>query len=813
MKKLFLNIILSFTIISIDLSAQSISGVVLDNKGEKVEFLSVLLLKAKDSSFVKGAITDVQGKYEMKNMAADRYFVSASGVGFAKTTSQIFDYKLENFVVETISLKNIDTNLDAVTVTATKPMIEVQADKLIVNVEGSINSTGLTALELLQKSPGVQVDPDDNVVIEGKQGVRIYIDGKPSPLSGRDLASVLKNMQSSDIEAIEIITNPSAKYDAAGNVGIINIRLKKNKKFGTNGSVNINPVLGVLTIEPHRNSAPKIDFSGNLNYRDKKWNLFGKYGLGQGIYRNFRTNDKILNGTSFNNSILGAFHNKYQNFKGGADYSLDEKNTIGFVVNGNFSDNNFISKSRTLIGKSSEAVLDSAILTSNSRSPGTGANLNYNLNYRFADTKEHELTFDADYGTYRGRTNLFQPNTYTFSDPNTLPIIRDYQQFTPTDITIISFKADYEQPFYKGKLGYGIKASNVKSNNVLDAYILKDGVPERDIDKSNTFTYSEKVFASYINYNKNFGKKWSLQSGIRAEQTLSLGNLESFKQNALDKVDRSYLNFFPSFAITNNVSKDISFNLNYSRRINRPSYQDLNPFEYRIDELSYYKGNAFIKPRYTDRIKLSNTFKSVLTTSLSYYYTTDDYNNISRIDGNIIYNTTENFSNSKGLSLNISLNTSLTKWWEINYNYFFQKSSIFGKFKGEGDYNVANQNFGFNGSSNFKLNKTTTFEVSGYYRSQFTWIYVNKAQGQVDIGMKKKLLKDKADLKLSVNDIFNNVGFSALFVHNNIYQNIRGVYEARRFGINFNYRFGSNEIKSAREHKGGAEDESSRINK
>ncbi|NBA86486.1 TonB-dependent receptor [Emticicia sp. CRIBPO] len=808
MKKLFTLFLITITI---DLSAQSISGIVVDDKGEKGEFLSVVLLNAKDSTLAKGAITDVQGKYELKGMPAGSYFISVTGVGFTKTTSSIFEYKLDNHVVETISMKSSDTNLKGITVTATKPMIEVQADKLIVNVEGSINSTGLTALELLQKSPGVQVDQDDNVVIEGKQGVRIYIDGKPSPLSGRDLASVLKSMQSSDIEAIEIITNPSAKYDAAGNVGIINIRLKKNKKLGTNGNINLNPYAGMLMIEPYRKFEPKIDVSGSLNYRNKKWNLFGKYGAGQGIYNNFRQNDKILNGTSFNNSIKGEFHNRYQNFKGGADYSLDDKNTVGFVVNGSFGNYNSISNSKTLIGKSTEAVLDSAILSSNSSSPGTSLNLNYNLNYRFADTKEHELTIDADYGTYTGRSNLFQPNTYTFGDPAMQPIIRNYRQSTPTDITILSFKADYEQPFYKGKLGYGVKASDVKSNNVLEAYIIKGDIEEHDIDKSNTFTYSEKVFAGYINYNKTFNKKWSLQSGIRAEHTISHGNLVSYKQNELDKVDRSYLNFFPSFALTNNFSKNLSFNLNYSRRINRPSYQDLNPFEYRIDELTYYKGNAFIKPRYTDRIKLSNTFKSVLTTSLSYYYTSDDYNNISRIDGNKIYNTLENFSNSKGLSLNVSLNTSITKWWEINYNYFYQRTSIFGKFKGEGDYNVANRNFGFNGSNNFKLNKTTTFEISGYFRSKFNWIYVNKAQGQVDIGLKKNLFKDKADIKLSMNDIFNNVGFSALFVHNDIYQNITGVYEARRFGINFNYRFGSNEIKSAREHKGGAEDESSRI--
>lgn len=802
MKKLRLLSNLFFIFFTLNLSAQSISGIVKDKTGEKMEFITVLLLNVKDSSLVKGAITDVEGKFDIKNMPSGRYFLSASGTGFSKTNTQTFDYKGDNYTVESIVLKQSDTELAAVTVTSSKPLIEIQADKLVVNVEGSINATGSNALELLQKTPSVQVDQDDNIAVEGKQGVRIYIDGKPSPLSGRDLAAVLKSMQSSDIEAIEIITNPSAKYDAAGNVGIINIRLKKNKKIGTNGNISLNPLMGVT---------PKIDASGSLNYRNKKLNVFGNAGYGQGIWHNWRANDKILDGVAFNTSISSEWHNKYKNFKAGADYSLNDKNSIGIVVNGSQSNRNFITNSQTVIGDYTEGVLDSAKLISTSSAPGTSQNLNYNLNYRFADTSGHELTLDADFGQYSGTTNLFQPNDYTYKNPFQLPYSVVYRQSTPTNITILSFKADYEQRFLKGKLGYGLKASNVESENTLDAYTVESNVSVRDTNKSNSFTYSEKVFAGYLNYNKTFNKKWSLQAGLRAEQTISLGNLVSYKRNALDKVDTSYLNLFPSFALTYNASKNHTLNLNYSRRINRPSYEDLNPFEYRIDELTYYKGNAFLQPRYTDRIKLSHTFMSKLTTSLSYYYTSNEYNNISRIDGNRIYNTTENFSYSQGVSLNISLNTPITKWWEINSNFYCQKNAIHGEFKDGTVYDVGNRNFGFNGSTTFKINKSTTFEISGWYRSKFTWIYVNKTQGMMDIGLKKKILKDKADIKLSMGDVLNTVGFSALFVHNNIYQNIYGVWEARRYTINFNYRFGNNDIKSAREHKGGAEDESGRI--
>lgn len=802
MKKLHQFTCLMLIILSSKISAQTISGYIKNQSGVGVEFISVLLLSAKDSAMVKGAITDLQGKYLLSNIAAGQYIVSASGIGYDKTFSQVFDYQKDNFTVAPILLKDAVSQLKGVTVTATKPLVEVQADKLVVNVEGSINSTGLNALEVLQKSPGIQVDQDDNVVVEGKQGVIIYIDGKPSPLAGRDLAAVLKGMQSSDIEAIEIITNPSAKYDAAGNVGIINIRLKKNKKMGTNGNITLNPVMGVT---------PKINLSGGLNYRNNKWNLFGTTSYGQGIYHNSRNNYRRLDNTAFNTAIRSEYHEAYRNIKIGTDYTLNDKNTIGMVVNGSFGSPKVFTFSQTNIGRSSESILDSAQLVSNSSTPNSRQNLNYNFNYHYADTTGHELTADIDFGNFIGRSNLYQPNIYSFKDPRQASYNRDYRQITPTDITIFSFKIDYEQPFYKGKLGYGLKASAVKSLNTLDAYNLYGAESEIDTNKSNSFSYTEKVMAGYINYNKTLNKKWSLQAGLRGEHTLSDGNLVSYKENALNRVDRSYFNLFPSFAITYNVAKNQSWNLNYSKRINRPGYQDLNPFEYKQDELTYYKGNAFLKPRYTDKIKVSNTLWSKLTTSLSYSYTTNEYNNISRIDGNKIYNTTENFSNSKALVLDISLNTPLNKWWELNYNLWFHSGSIFGKFTNENDYNVSNKNFGFNGSTNFKINKSTTFEISGYYRSQFNWIYVNKAQGMMDLGLKKKVLKDKADLKLSVSDIFNTVGFTALFDHNNVYQFISGVWEARRYGISFNYRFGSTEIKSAREHKSGAEEESGRI--
>ncbi len=786
------------------MKAQTISGIVNDATGKPAIFASVALYNAKDSTLVKGAPTDDQGKFDIANTNSGKYFITASFVGFNNANSKTFEYDGKNYIVETIALKKAENNLKEVTVTSTKPLIEVKADKLIVNVEGSINSSGYNALELLQKSPGVQVDKDDNVLIKGKSGVKIYIDGRPSPLAGRDLAAVLKGMNSSDIEAIEIITNPSAKYDAAGNLGIINIRLKKNKKLGTNGNISINPTFGIT---------PKINLAGSINYRDKKWNFFGTYSFEQGIWHNTTEDDKIINKTIFNKLWHGEWKDTSHNFKTGADYFLNDKNTIGFVINGSRSNSGSYGQSTTLIGNQNLLNTDSARLESAAFAPGKSTNLNYNLNYRFSDTSGHELTIDADLGQFSSNRRTFQPNYYTFSNPKQLAYSRIYQQQTPTDITIQSVKVDYEQPFFKGKLGYGVKGSSVKSENAFDLFNVQNEIAVRDTDRSNSFTYTENVFAGYLNYNKQLNKKWSLQAGLRAEQTISLGNLVSFKHNDLDKVDTSYLNIFPSFALTFNASKDNTLNFNFSRRIDRPSYQDLNPFEFKIDELYYGKGNPFLRPRYTNTFKLTHTFKSLLTSSLEYYYTVDDYNDITRIDGNRVYSTLENFAHSQGISLNISLNTPLTKWWDLNYNITIQKSAIHADFNGEQVYDVNNTNYYFNGSSTFKLNKSMSFEISGWYNSQFNWIYVNKAQGIMNIGLKKKILNDKADIKISMSDVLNTVGWSALYIHNNITQSLNGFWEARRYSINFNYRFGSSEIKGARNHKSSSEEEANRIKK
>ncbi len=314
-------------------------------------------------------------------------------------------------------------------------MIEIKADKTIFNVESSINATGSNALELLQKSPGIQVDNNDNISMKGKTGVKIYVDGKPTQLNSKDLAAYLKGINSNDVEAIEMISNPSAKYDASGNAGIINIRLKKNKKFRTNGSITTGFMQGVT---------PKGNGSVNLNYRDKKINLFSNVGGNIGMNENGLSLFRIQKDSLYDQHSTNRNNDKNLNVKAGADYFINSKHTIGVLVRGNFSNTEWTSNSNKSIYYNPTNQYIKSLQAFNTV-PGHRINMNTNLNYRYADTSGKEINFDADYGLFRGNGRSYQPNYYLDNNGNPLYQVVN-RNYTPTDIDIYTSKVDVAQP-------------------------------------------------------------------------------------------------------------------------------------------------------------------------------------------------------------------------------------------------------------------------------------------------------------------------------------------------------------------------------
>jgi iron complex outermembrane recepter protein len=787
--------------------SQSISGTIKDEQGKTLAGASVALKKATDSTIVKIAVTGNSGTYEFQTIPAGKYFLNTTFVGYAMNNSKAFEYNGTSLNAPSVTLYKVNNDLKAVTVTATRPMVEVKADKTVLNVEGTINAVGQDALELLKKSPGVLVDRDDNLSLSGKNGVQVYIDGKPSPLSGKDLADYLRTLQSSAIESIEIITNPSARYDAAGNAGVINIKLKKNKSFGTNGSINAGYGISIHS---------RYNGGLSLNHRNSRVNVFGNYSYNNTINENFMNLYRVQLDTVFNQRNIMTWKGKSHNIKTGIDYFLNSKQTIGVMVNGNFSKNSLNSFSNTDISYQPTAEFVKKLVADNSNKSNRDQS-NFNINYRYADTTGRTFNVDADYGLFRIRTDQMQPNLYYDISGNPIDS-RIYNMVSPTDIDIYSAKADYEQNFKKGRISFGGKSSYVSSVNDFKRYNIVADAKNLDRDRSNDFNYKENINAGYINYNRPI-KKFNVQLGFRVEHTSAKGVSNGQRFNGTDYIpydssfDRNYVNLFPSAAVSFAKGKNHQFNVTYSRRIDRPSYQDLNPFEFKLDEYTYMKGNTELSPQYTNSFGFSHTYKYKLTTALNYSHVTDVFTQlIDTTEKSKSFMTRKNLATQDIASINISYPLQLG--W---YNAFANLNSYYTHYKanfGEGrtiDLDVFAYNFFMQNSA--KLGKGFTAEVGGWYSSPSIWqgTFKSKAMWSVDAGMQKAMMKGKGNLKVSVSDIFRTMrwGGTSNFAGQTLVSN--GGWESRQFKVNFTYRFGNIQVKAARQRRTSLEDESQRV--
>lgn len=781
----------------------TVKGMVKDAGGKAIQSVTVSLLKAKDSSLVKADVTDNDGKYEISANAGS-YLLNYTIVGHEKKYSPVFELKEgQQWDAGTVSLEAAATKLQDVTVTSRKPMIEIKADKTVFNVENSINATGSNALELLQKSPGIQVDNNENISMKGKTGVKIYIDGKMTQLGSQDLAAYLKSINSNDIEAIEMISNPSARYDASGNAGIINIKLKKNKRFGTNGSLTAGLVQGVT---------PKGNGSLSLNYRDKKVNLFSNIGTNIGRYENTLNLYREQRDSIYDQKSTNWSNNKSVNAKVGADFFLNSKNTLGVLVTTNYSDNDWSSESNTNIYyKPTNAFVKK--LRALNTIPGHRTNFNSNINYRYTDTTGLEVNFDADYGLFRGTGRSYQPNYYTDASGSSIFQVIN-RNHTPTDIDIYTAKVDVEQPKWKGKLGFGAKTSFVKTINSFDFFNEVNGVPVKVLSRSNSFSYKENVNAAYINYQRQLNPKWGIQAGVRMEQTNSKGVLTRADGivQADNTVERSYLNFFPSAAITWTANQKNTFNLTYSRRIDRPTYQDLNPFENKLDELTYEKGNAFLRPQYTHSIEFSHTYKYMLTTTIGYSHVKDYATQTTDTSFNATFVQQKNLATQQILSISVGSPLPIAKWWNgyanVWYNYQMFKGRI-----GNNDLKVDIPLYGAYMQHTFTLGKGYNAELSGWFSGPNVWgaTWRTKSMGGLDAGIQKLVFNKKGTLKLSVTDIFRTNPWKATSNFGGLYINGQGSWESRTIRLNFTYRFGNTQVKAARQRQTGLESEAKRI--
>jgi len=784
-------------------------------KGDRetaLENVTVSLLKGKDSLLVKLGITDDKGFVEFDHVLFASYLIKATVANYDNTYSAtINDTSLKSNEI-TLSMHPISSVLKEVRVQAKKPFIQKLSDRIVVNVDNSIISAGSSAMDVLERSPGVNIDQNDVISLRGKQSVIIMIDGKTTPMTGTDLANYLRGLPSDAIDRIDIITNPSAKYDAAGNSGIIDIHMKKDQRLGANGSITAGYGQGVY---------PKSNAGINFNYRNKKVNVFGNYnyayrkGLNHLILdRNFYTNgvfygeDKKDNYTTFPLNFNVA--------RLGADFFLNKKTIIGFVVNSNFVNyHNFNTNNSTVIdNQQNPSYTFQTHENSTSGNNNTVGNINFKHTF---DSSGKELTADVDYGVYH--SNALTNNStdyYNLDGSKRQPsyILLGNQK---GKLTLKTAKADYVNPFKNGaKLEAGFKTSDVSSDNDAKFFDASSGTPQNDTTKTNHFLYEEYNNAAYINFSKEY-KKFNVQLGIRGEQTI----LKTHQEKGDIRFDSSYFQLFPSAFFNYKINKDQTLGVSVSRRIDRPNYSLLNPFLFLIDVSTYNTGNTALLPQFTWSYEINYTVKN-FNFALSYSHTKDVLNiaiakfkdvfpNSNFADSNITVEIPVNLAASDYFGLSVSAPIHIASWWNMINNADFYYNHFRGNLGGSA-LNKGAPAADIKTNNNFTFKKGWAAELNASFNSGGRDGYmVAQPQWAISPGVQKSILKTKGTLKFSYTDIFwTNLPKAVITYPGKYIERWHAYRESRIATVTFTYRFGKSTVQGARRRTTGSEEERQR---
>lgn len=809
-----LTITLSLLFISSFVFAQQsiILASVTDEKGKPLDAVNAFLILQTTNRTIKFSISGKDGKVIFENIAPGNYIVKFSAAGMQEKTIPLPEVKdaLPTLDIGKISLIKKTTELAEVTVIAKKPFLQRLSDRLIVNVDNSLVSAGSSAFEVLERSPGVTIDNNDIISLKGKHGVIIMIDGKPSPISGADLANYLKGLPSNTIDRIELITNPSSKYDAAGSAGIIDIKMKKDQRLGTNG--NLNAAVG-------QGFYARANTGLGLNYRDKKINAFGTYNfayrkLMNRLYldRNFYNNGTFSGADLKDNNSRAPFNN--HTIRAGVDFFPNKKTILGVVISSNF--NNFKrnnDNSSVVINEFHQPLYNFNTNASNNDHANNMV-ANFNLKHSFNE-KGNEITADADYGIYNSNSASNTATQYfKLSGGTQQPdyILLGKQK---GKLSLATAKADYVNPFKnKASIEAGIKTSFVTADNDAKFSDASNGIPQNDPQKTNHFKYDENNNAAYLNYKKEF-KKINLQLGLRAEQT----NVKTYQEIGSVSWDSSYLKLFPSAFLNYKLKENQTIGLSVSRRINRPGYNQLNPFLFLIDVTTYATGNPGLLPQFTWAYELNYNIKNI-NIALSYSHTDKNqnivvarYNDLFPNSGNndnITVQIPVNLSSSDYAGISVSAPVKINRWWNMinNADLYYNKfngtlgSTKLNNGKAAADIRINNS---------FSLKKGWSAELNGNYSTggQYGFM-VTDPQWGVNAAVQKSVLASKGTIRFNITDIFWTNLPKAIITYDNYIERWHAKRDTRVANLSFTYRFGKNTVQAARRRTTASEEERQR---
>ena len=777
----------------------TISGQLQDAEALPVAFANVALYR--DSNLVKVEVTDDAGIFRMAEVSAGSYVLIATYLGAPDLVREL-EVEEATLDLGVLQMAPAGVELTQATVTATRALVEIKPDRTVFNVQGTINAVGDNGLELLRKAPGVTIDNNENINVLSRSGVLVYVDGKRLPLSGQELANYLKNLTAEQIDRIDIITNPGAKYEAEGNAGIVDIRLRKSDNEGANGTASYAVTQGRYN---------RMNGSVTGNYRNKKLNAFGTVAGNDG--ENFNRIEFL----TFQNDLRTEEYMRSQNtwsnvnFRLGTDFFLNDKHTVGFLVGGQTQ--NGVQRTIDNISIAPTMGPVDSILLAGSRSDDDRDQLTLNLNYRYDAGKGKSLNVDLDYGGFRNESVRRQPNQYVTPDGEEV-LVEIVDNFnTPVDIDIYTFKVDYEQPLAGGQFGAGLRLSQVATDNTFLVFQGQDNFSDRDNSRSNFFSYDENVYAGYLSYGGKFSDRVSYSAGLRAEVTDATGNLTAFNGQEEPPVDLDYLSFFPSAGLTYalNQRKGNTLALNYGRRINRPDYNVLNPFRNQISQLAFELGNPNLRPEIVDNIELGYTLAYRYNFKLGYSKTTDQITRLlgpDPVDPRAGFVSWDNLAEKTVISFNAALPFTVTPSWDAFFNL---SASHIDNQADYGDGAVIDlQAFSYTvfTQHTFKLPWKLTGEIGGYFAGPGIWggVFLYDESWSLNTGLQRKFLNDQLNVKIKAGDIFFQSGWQGETSFNGQTGTGEGVWDSRNVTLSLSYAFGNQKVKSRRRQTGLGEE-------
>jgi hypothetical protein len=776
---------------------QHLKGIIKDQEGHLLDGVTVALNQ--NGKLLSTALAE-RGSFILSPTPVGSYLFSAILMGY-KPVSRTLVLPKDTIIVV---MQAVEKQLKEVTISASKPLIERKIDRVIFNVENSVLASGGTVWDALGKAPGIQTRFDGGVTASNKDVV-IYMDDKPLRLSGEDLAAYLRNLPSDNVSKIEIIANPTARYDAQGGA-VINIISKKPKGQG------LNVVLGGGYTQATYGS---YTGSSVFNYRKGKLNFYGSYGYSE-RKKDHQETEYIIYQTpgsysDWRNAKSGIRSGGSSSYKFGLDYDLTDKQVLGMLITGYNGKNARTNHVLTNIYNDHELTADSVLQTTNLTNGRTNQ-YSFNLNYKIKlDTGGKSLNVDVDYAPYVNNAsqlvnNLsFLPGGQLASSP--------YKIYTPSSqhIDIYSGKLDYTYKLGSlWSLESGIKYSSIKTSNGFDFYNNTGSMPVLVTANSDYFKYSESTAAAYTSITGTIGK-WSVEGGLRAENTRTQGYSLTLDSLTINR----YVKLFPSLFLVYKLNKDNELNLTYGYRISRPDYWRLNPFKSYTSPYTYLVGNPALQPAFISNAELGYTYKQQYNLGLFYRRTTGYFSNITVQDNvsKVLYDTQQNLDLSQEMGISASFPIKVVSWWEIN-NYLqgsYRKEKS-GYLQGSYDYHTLTGYLSSNHSFILSKAKGLKAELSAWYSSStLQGIYKLARTYDVSAGIRKTAFNGQATIRLAVNDLF----YGNPYRINVDYLNQRnGFYEkndTRSATLSFSYRLGHN-VTVSRKRNTASEEEKQRAN-